>query len=151
MSTTTTTITATTEGAASLLHRIETIAHSAMGSIDGRIMLSQAHCVDVLLDLYSASDDPELRCSISERIDELRHVNMVLADDLRADLEAITAIAAQRHFLDLDWAEALLAEPCRGPEPPPGRRVPPRAVDDATTAPTAMPTAGSVFSTGWTS
>lgn len=101
----------TTIGAASRLDPIESIARSTMDSIGDRTLLSQARCADILLDLYGATDDCELRGSILERLRELRHVNTVLADELRADLEAITEIAATLRCLDRTRAEQLISEP----------------------------------------
>jgi hypothetical protein len=47
----------------------------------------------VFLDLYTATDDYALRWAIVERLDEIRFVGAVEADDMRADLCAIVEIA----------------------------------------------------------
>jgi len=62
-------------------------------SIGDQVLLSQGHCVNVLLDLYTATDDYSLRWAIAERLDDIRFLNAVDADDLRADLCAIVEIA----------------------------------------------------------
>jgi hypothetical protein len=62
----------------------------------------------VLLDLYCATDDVGLRWSIADRLTDISHVNMVLADDFRADLEAIIAIADSSDAIGLGWVEQLV-------------------------------------------
>jgi len=62
--------------------------------IGDQVLLSQGHCVNVFLDLYCATDDYALRWAIAERLDDIRFVNMVEADDMRADLCAIAEIAS---------------------------------------------------------
>jgi hypothetical protein len=61
--------------------------------IGDRIVLSQNQCIDVLLDLYLATDHVGLRWSIAERIEELRELTVVPAADVLADLDAILGIA----------------------------------------------------------
>jgi hypothetical protein len=77
---------------------IETIADAALEALAGQVLVSQARCVDVLLDLYTATEDLGLRWSIAERLDDLRGRTLVEADELRADLEGIVAIAATPSF-----------------------------------------------------
>ena len=90
--------------------RIERIARPAIEAIGDQLLLSQGRCVDLLLDLYCATDDVGLRWSIADRLSEISHHNAVLAEDIRADLEAIMAIAEASSALGLDWVEHFLDE-----------------------------------------
>jgi len=69
------------------------LATVALEWIGDQVLLSQGHCVNVLLDLYTATDDYSLRWAIAERLDDIRFLNAVDADDLRADLCAVVEIA----------------------------------------------------------
>jgi hypothetical protein len=88
--TATPTCTPTTLGNPDLLD----VAAVALDSIADQVLLSQGHCVNMFLDLYSATDDYALRWAIAERLDDIRFVNAVSADDMRADLCAIVEIAS---------------------------------------------------------
>ena len=88
--------------------QIERIARPVIDAIGDQLVLSQGHCVDVLLDLYCATDDVGLRWSIADRLREISHLSAVLAEDIRADLEAIIAIAEGSGAIDLDWVDQLL-------------------------------------------
>ena len=90
--------------------QIERIARPAIEAIGDQVLLSQGRCVDVLLDLYCATDDVGLRWSIADRLREISHVTAVLAEDIRADLEAIMAIAEGSAAIELDWVDHLLDE-----------------------------------------
>jgi len=70
------------------------VAAVALDSIGDQVLLSQGHCVNMFLDLYSATDDYALRWAIAERLDDIRFLNAVDADDMRADLCAIVEIAS---------------------------------------------------------
>lgn len=96
---------------ATMTHRctqIERIARPAIEAIGDQLLLSQGRCVDVFLDLYCATDDVGLRWSIADRLAEISHLTAVLAEDFRADLEAIMEIAADSSALALDWIDHLL-------------------------------------------
>ena len=69
------------------------LATDVLEWIGDQVLLSQGHCVNVFLDLYTATDDYSLRWAIAERLDDIRFVNVVEADDMRADLCAIVEIA----------------------------------------------------------
>jgi hypothetical protein len=69
------------------------LATVALDWIGDQVLLSQGHCVNVFLDLYCATDDYALRWAIAERLDDIRFLNVVEADDMRADLCAIVEIA----------------------------------------------------------
>ena len=88
--------------------QIERIARPVIDAIGDQLVLSQGHCVDVLLDLYCATDDVGLRWSIADRLRDISHLSAVLAEDIRADLEAIIAIAEGSGAIDLDWVDHLL-------------------------------------------
>jgi hypothetical protein len=75
-------------------HELLDVAAAALDSIGDQVLLSQGHCVNMFLDLYSATDDYALRWAIAERLDDIRFVNAVTADDMRADLCAIVEIAS---------------------------------------------------------
>ena len=96
--------------ATNLSTQIERIARPALEAIGDQVLLSQGRCVDVLLDLYCATDDIGLRWSIAERLHEISHLTAVLAEDIRADLEAIIAIAESSGAIALDWVDHLLDE-----------------------------------------
>jgi hypothetical protein len=64
----------------------------------------------VLLDLYCATDDIGLRWSIADRLTEISHLAAVPAQDIRADLEAIIAIAEGYGAIALDWADHSVDE-----------------------------------------
>lgn len=89
---------------------VQPIAQRAIEAIGHQVLLSQGRCVDVLLDLYCATDDVGLRWSIADRLRDISHVTAVLAEDMRADLEAIMAIAEGSGAIGLDWIEHLLDE-----------------------------------------
>ncbi len=84
------------------------IAEAALCWIGDQALLTQGHCVNVFLDLYSATDDSSLRWAIAERLNEIRFLNAVAADDMRADLTAIVAIARADVPSDLEWARYAL-------------------------------------------
>ena len=90
--------------------QIERIAQLALDAIGDQVLLSQGHCVDVLLDLYCATDDIGLRWSIADRLTELSHLAAVPAQEIRADLEAIIAIAEGCGAIALDWVDHSLDE-----------------------------------------
>ena len=73
------------------------------------MLLSQTRCIDILLDLYLATDDLGLRWSIGERIETIRGVNVVLAEEMLADLDAILAIAEETDALELACHAASVA------------------------------------------
>lgn len=91
---------------------IQTIAEQAIAAIGDQVVVSQSRCVDVLLDVLLATDDPVMRCTIGERLRDLRFLSMVEAAELRADLEAIVAICTLDPATDLSWAEESLACCC---------------------------------------
>jgi hypothetical protein len=88
--------------------QIERIARPAIEAIGDQVLLSQGRCVDVFLDLYCATDDVGLRWSIADRLTDISHLTAVLAEDMRADLEAIIAIAEDGGAIALDWVDHLL-------------------------------------------
>jgi hypothetical protein len=94
--------------------QIERIARPAIEAIGDQLLLSQGRCVDVLLDLYCATDDVGLKWSIADRRRDISHVTSVMAEDLRADLEAIISIAEGSGAIELDWVDQLLHEEVTG-------------------------------------
>lgn len=88
--------------------QVRTIADEALDWIGNQQLLTQSHCVDVLLDLLVANDDAIVRATIAERLRDIRFLAMVDANDLRADLDAIVAILAVDPETDVSWAEAAL-------------------------------------------
>jgi hypothetical protein len=84
------------------------IAETALGWIGDQALLSQGHCVNVFLDLYSATEDFSLRWAIADRLNEIRFLNAVESSEMRADLTAIVAIASADIPSDLEWARGAL-------------------------------------------
>ncbi len=84
------------------------IAETALAWIGDQALLTQGHCVNVFLDLYCATDDFSLRWAIAERLNEIRFLNAVAADDMCADLTAIVAIARTQPRSDLEWSRHAL-------------------------------------------
>ncbi len=80
---------------------VEQLVTDALRAVDGQLLVSQGFCVDVLLDIYNAAEGPVVRSVIAERLDDIRRLNAVAADDFEADLWAVLAIVA---------AEAVLAD-----------------------------------------
>ena len=91
--------------------QIERIARPVIEAIGDQLVLSQGRCVDVLLDLYCATDDVGLKWSIADRLHEISHLTAVLAEDIRADLEAIIAIAESGSAIGLDWIDGWSDSP----------------------------------------
>ena len=83
---------------------ITDIAEAALDWIGDQRLLAQGNCVNVFLDMYSATDDFTLRWAIADRLSEIRFLSLVEADDMRADLTAIAAIASADVASDLEWA-----------------------------------------------
>jgi hypothetical protein len=79
---------------------IAAIVDVALADIAGQMLLSQGRCVDVLLDLFNVTTEPSIQVLIGERLEDIRHLRAVLADEFRADLYGVAAISA---------AEAALA------------------------------------------
>jgi hypothetical protein len=109
---TTTTITPTP--ARSPATTISEIVDAALASRDHQVLLSQGRCVDVLLDLYGATDDVGLRWSIADRLDEIRFLNAVEAGEFRADLAAILAIASSLALDEPEWTRTAMQR-CSSP------------------------------------
>ena len=73
---------------------IAEIVDAALADIAGQTLLSQGRCVDVLLDLYNVTTEPSIQVLIGERLEDIRHLRAVLAEEFRADLYAVAAISA---------------------------------------------------------
>ena len=86
--------------------RIAAVVSHATDRLGDQVLVPQARCVDILLDLYLATDDIGLQWSIAERINDLKGRKTVRVDDLRADLDAIVAIAAESDALELAFRAA---------------------------------------------
>ena len=86
--------------------RIAAVVLHATDQLHDQVLVPQARCVDILLDLYLATDDVGLQWSIAERINDLKGRKTVRIDDLRADLDAIVAIAAESDALELAYRAA---------------------------------------------
>ena len=67
---------------------------AAFTEIDGQVYVSQTRCVDILLDLYTATHDDVVRHVLSDGLNEIRHVNLVRASDMRACLLLAAAVEA---------------------------------------------------------
>jgi hypothetical protein len=107
MQTTTTTIIAQVRHSVTA---VDNILQAASAWASDQLLLSQGRCVDVLLDLYLATEDVGLRWSIADRLDEIRFLNAVDASEFRADLAAIAAIATSSQLAEPDWTVAAMNE-----------------------------------------
>jgi hypothetical protein len=105
--------------------QIRSITDRALEWIGDQILLTQGHCVDILLDLLLAADDPSVRNAIEHRLRDIRFMSMVEADELRADLEAVVAISETT--IDLAWAERVFECECDRCLMAGSFRTPPRA------------------------
>lgn len=94
------------------LHEIRSIADLALAEAIDRLLISQIHYVDVLLDLRRVAASPVLRSTIEDRLREVRFVTMLDASDVRADLEAIVEISEVEDELEMVWAEVALTCNC---------------------------------------
>jgi hypothetical protein len=92
--------------------RLRTLAEQALAAIAELATVPQGRCVDTLLDLLLATDDPIVRSTIMDRLRDLRFSSTVDADDMRADLEAVIAISCGHESIDVAWAERLLTCDC---------------------------------------
>jgi hypothetical protein len=86
--------------------RIAAVVLHAADQLGDQVLVPQARCVDILLDLYLATDDIGLKWSIAERINDLNGRKTVRVDDLRADLDAIVAIAVESDALEIAYRAA---------------------------------------------
>jgi hypothetical protein len=84
------------------------IAEAALERVGDQALLSQGHCVNMLLDLYCATEDFAIRWAIADRLNEIRFLSAVEGDDIRADLAAIIAIASADVPSELEWSRAAL-------------------------------------------
>ncbi len=74
------------------------LTRCCLGWIGDQSMLTQGHCVS---------------WAIADRLDDIRFLNAVERDDMRADLVAIVSIASAEVPSDLEWARNAL-EICLG-------------------------------------
>ena len=84
------------------------IVAAALAWLDGQHVVTQSRCVDLLLDLHQATDDPTVRGLIGQRLTRIRHCGAVSADRVHADLAMIAAILT----CDGDWFDRLLEHCC---------------------------------------
>ena len=98
--------TSTPTDAARMLDAIGDIVDAALVEIEGALLVSQSRCVDLLLDLYIAAPIGTTRHVIEARLSDIRHLNAVEADEVRADLYAVLAVAAAESAIEA----ALLAD-----------------------------------------
>lgn len=87
------------------------IIDAALNSISDQAYLTQSRCVDVLLDLFQATNDPFTRWSIADRLSDIRFVGTVPGNVMRASLAAIIEIATAADHNETDWCD-WLAEAC---------------------------------------
>jgi hypothetical protein len=79
--------------------------------VDGQLLLPKSRYVDLLLDMYNATPVATIRELIGERLNDVRHLNIVDVDDVRADMYALVATAAFEASV-LAAADAEFAAPC---------------------------------------
>ena len=80
------------------LATIQSIVDTALAGVADQLLVHKGRCVDIYLDLYAATDDLGLRWSLTERLDEIRHLSLVDVAEFRADVEAVLAIASGTAF-----------------------------------------------------
>ena len=88
--------------------QIINIAEAALARVGDQVLLSQGHCVNVLLDLYPATEDFAIRWAIADRLNEIRFLSAVEGDDIRADLTAIIELASADAPPELEWSRSAL-------------------------------------------
>jgi len=93
---------------------ITEIVDAAMNSISDQAYLTQSRCVDVLLDLFQATNDPFTRWSIADRLSDIRFIGTVPGDFMRDSMAAIVEIATAADHNETDWCD-WLAEACGTP------------------------------------
>jgi hypothetical protein len=71
------------------------ILDQALRWATGQEVLSQGRCVDILLDLYRASNDEFVQWCITERLSDIRFLHAVDAAEMQADLAIIAALCAE--------------------------------------------------------
>ena len=71
------------------------ILGEAVTWVTGQELLSQGRCVDILLDLYRASDDEFVQWCIAERLRDIRFLHSIDAGDMQADLAIIAALCGE--------------------------------------------------------
>jgi hypothetical protein len=79
--------------------------------VEGQLLLPKSRYVDLLLDMYNATPVATIRELIGERMNDVRHLNVVDVDDVRADMYALVATAAFEATV-LAAAAADFAAPC---------------------------------------
>jgi hypothetical protein len=82
----------------------------ALAGLGAGPFVSQASCVDVLLDLYAATDGTAMQPVIAAGLARISKVNLVEADEFRVLLLEIAALAAVAGAVDLDADGAMSAE-----------------------------------------
>jgi hypothetical protein len=87
------------------------IVDVALTSIGDQAYLTQSRCVDVLLDLFQATNDPFTRWSIADRLSDIRFIGTVPGDVMRSSLAAIVEITAAADHNESAWCD-WLAEAC---------------------------------------
>ncbi len=88
-----------------MLDAIGDIVDAALVEIKDALLVSQRRCVDLLLDLYNAAPIGTTRHVIEERLSDIRHLNAVEAEEVRADLYAVLAIAAAESAIEAAESE----------------------------------------------
>jgi len=94
------------------LHEIRAIADQALAATSDQLLVSQRQYVDVLLDIRSMAVSPVIRSTIEDRLREIRFVTMILASEIRADLNAVVAVSEIEDELEMAWAEVALTCDC---------------------------------------
>ena len=66
---------------------------SMIEAFEGQCLLSQARCVDRLLDLYNLAGDPVVRSIVVFALDEIRQITAVRATEMIDRLRVVAAVA----------------------------------------------------------
>jgi hypothetical protein len=83
----------------------------ALLEIDGQLLMPKSRYIDLLLDMYNSTSVETIRALVGERMNDVRHLNIVDVDDVRADMYGLAATAAFELTV-LAAAAADFAAPC---------------------------------------
>lgn len=90
--------------------QIDAIAGAALAWTATQQMLTQSRCIDVLLDLYQASDHARLRWAVAECLSDIRFVGAVPAVWMTSELRSIVELSAALCDGDgTEWCDGLVA------------------------------------------
>lgn len=87
--------------------RINGLLDVALAGLGEQVLVANGACVNALLDLFGATDDDAVRKACSDALQRVARVNLVRAEEFRADLQAVAAAAASATIGARDIEEEL--------------------------------------------